>query len=74
MTGREEIGERFGRNLADARKWAGLTQQQLAERVSMTQMDVSRIERGLHCPRLDTVARFAEALDVLIADLLFGVE
>jgi len=70
----EAICEQFGRNLAEARGWAQLSQTQLAEQVNVGQMDISLLERGLQCPRLDTVVALAEALGVLVRDLLFGIE
>lgn len=70
----ETVSEQFGRNLAEARGWAGLSQTQLAEQVGVGQMDISLFERGLQCPRLDVVVALAEALGVHVRDLLFGVE
>jgi ribosome-binding protein aMBF1 (putative translation factor) len=70
----EAVSEQFGRNLAEARGWAGLSQAQLAEQVNVGQMDISLFERGLQCPRLDTVVALAEALGVHVRDLLFEVE
>jgi ribosome-binding protein aMBF1 (putative translation factor) len=70
----EAISQQFGRNLAEAREWAGLTQTQLAQRASICQMEISRMERGARCPRLDRVAALAEALGVHLRDLLFEIE
>ncbi len=70
----EAVSEQFGRNLAEARGWAELSQTQLAEQVSMSQMDISLLERGLQCPRLDTVVALAGALGVLVRDLLYEIE
>jgi len=70
----EAIGRQFGRNLAEAREWAGLTQAQLAQRASMHQVNLSKLERGLSCPRLDSVVRLAVALRVQVRDLLFEIE
>ncbi|HET9677097.1 MAG TPA: helix-turn-helix transcriptional regulator [Solirubrobacterales bacterium] len=70
----EAVSEQFGRNLAEARGWAGLSQAQLAEQVGVGQMDISLFERGLQCPRLDVVVALAGALGVHVRDLLFGVE
>lgn len=74
MSDLEAISEQFGRNLAEARGWEGLSQTQLAEQVSMSQMDISLLERGLQCPRLDAVVALAKALGVLVRDLLYGIE
>lgn len=66
--------ERFGRNLFMARRRAGLAQGELARRVSMQQTDLSKLERGLRNPRLDTVVRLARGLEMPASDLLRGVE
>lgn len=70
----EAVSIQFGRNLAEARGWAGLSQAKLAEQASLSQMYISLLERGLQCPRLDAVVALAGALGVHVRDLLFGVE
>ncbi len=70
----ETVSEQFGRNLAEARGWAELSQAQLGQKVSLSQMEISLLERGLQCPRLDAVVALAEALGVHVRDLLFGIE
>jgi transcriptional regulator with XRE-family HTH domain len=60
---RRAAGEEFGRFVFRARQRAGLTQTQFAERLSMRQVDVSRLEKGYQCPRLDTVVRVIAALE-----------
>lgn len=70
----EAISRQFGRNLAEARKWEGLTQQQLAERVSLGQREIVRLEWGERCPRLDRIVELAEAVGVQVRDLLYGIE
>ena len=68
------ISRQFGRNLAEARDWAGMSQTQLAEQVSLPQVEISRLERGARCPRLDRISALAEALGVHLRDLLFEIE
>jgi transcriptional regulator with XRE-family HTH domain len=41
-----------------------LTQRELAAKAGMSAGQVNRIERGVHRPRLSTIRRLAEALDV----------
>jgi DNA-binding XRE family transcriptional regulator len=64
----------FGRNVAEARGWAGLSQTQLGERVSLHYLEIGKIERGVRCPRLDLVVRLAEVLELQVRDLLFEIE
>jgi transcriptional regulator with XRE-family HTH domain len=54
----------------DARRLAGLTQSELASRLGTTQSVVSRWERGLDVPRVDTLARVLQACG-FEADLTF---
>lgn len=68
------VSEQFGRNLAEARGWARLSQTELAGRASLRQRDVSQLEGGQRCPRLDAVVRLADALEVQVRDLLYGIE
>ena len=51
----------FQRAVVAARLAAGLTQQQLAERVRTGQSVIARIEGGGHPPRLDTLQKRAAA-------------
>jgi transcriptional regulator with XRE-family HTH domain len=68
------IAEQFGRNLSEARGWAGLTQAQLGKQTAMCQGEISRLERGVYPPRLDAVVRLASAVGVQVRDLLFEIE
>lgn len=65
--------EQFGRNLRRLRKAAGLTQMELANRSDMDMAEISRLERGARSPRLDTMVRVAEALDLTIEDVVAGI-
>ena len=56
--------------IASARMAAGMTQGQLAEAIGCTQKDVSRWERGTHAPRVETLAKMAEALGCSIDNLI----
>lgn len=63
----------FGATVRRLRKAAGLTQEQLGERCQMDLSAVSRLERGHRNPRLDTLVRLADALEVPPAKLLEDV-
>lgn len=56
--------ETFSSNLARLRLERGLTQEQLALEAGMTLSEISRIESQRREPRVRTIARLAEALDV----------
>ena len=59
-----------GTRLRAARREAGVTQTALAERIGVDQAVISRLERGVHRPRLDTLARVAEGLNLSVPELL----
>ena len=48
--------------MIDARKTAGLTQKQLAERTGIAQADISRLENGNANPSLRTLQRLAKGM------------
>ena len=52
--------------LLDARKNAGLTQQELAERIGANKGYISRLERGLTIPSVSTLYRIAAAMGLAV--------
>ena len=52
--------------LLDARKNAGLTQQELAERIGADKGYVSRLERGITIPSVSTLYRIAAAMGLAV--------
>lgn len=50
--------------MIEARKNAGLTQTQLAEKIGIDQSDISRLENGEGNPSLRTLKRLAAAMDM----------
>ena len=67
------MSDSIGEKIRTVRKDAGLTQTQLAERMGTTQQAVYMYERGENSPRIDTVAKIAEALKVPV-EYLVGAE
>ena len=59
----------IGKRIKSAREKKGLTQEQLAEQVTLSPMHISVIERGNKLPRLETLINIANVLDVS-ADIL----
>jgi transcriptional regulator with XRE-family HTH domain len=64
------LAERFAANVVWFRHKAGLTQQELADRVGMNRVSLGELERGLRVPRLDTVLRLVAGLGVGNCDLV----
>ena len=61
-----------GSFFAELRKEKGLTQAELAERVGVTGGAVSKWERGLCYPDIETVVRLAEVLGLSVGEILAG--
>lgn len=55
--------------LAISRFSAGLTQEELAERVGISRVSISNLERGQHQPRRITALALAEALGCTLTEL-----
>ena len=54
--------DRFAANLRHARKVAGISQEELADRCELHRTEVSLLERGGREPRLGTMVKLATAL------------
>ena len=64
--------ETMGRRIAAARRARGLTQQQLADQLGVTNKAVSKWETDEGCPDLKTVPALCRALDLTADQLLTG--
>ena len=60
----------FGNYLSRMRKVQGLTQAELAEQLHVTDKAVSRWERGIGLPDINTLEPLADALGLSLADLM----
>lgn len=65
--------ERFGANLARARRLADVTQQELSVRAAIHRTQLSELERGLRLPRLETAIKLADSLEVGLDELCEGI-
>ena len=66
--------ELIGNRLKEARKPAGLTQEELAEQVFLSTVYLSRIENGKVFPTLETLSNLCSALGVSLGWLFSGIE
>lgn len=64
-----ETKERIGRRIKALRKQAGMTQEELAGLVHIDPQHMSRLERGVYFPSLETLELIAQSLGVLLKDL-----
>ena len=67
------FSERMGKNVARYRRLSGLTQAELAERVSVSTAFISRVERGEKMVRVQTLYAISQVLGVS-CDALLGEE
>jgi transcriptional regulator with XRE-family HTH domain len=61
---------KFGCFVADRRKELNMTQKELAAKIHVTDKAVSRWERGLGFPDINTIKELADALNVSITELM----
>jgi DNA-binding XRE family transcriptional regulator len=64
---------KLGARLRRLREGAGITQQELAGRMQITQPALSKIEAGVHDPRLATLEKYARGLELSLKKLLEAV-
>lgn len=68
----DEVG--LGKSLQRARQAAGITQQELCQRASLSYSTLAKIERGaIKAPSIFTIQSIAAALNVSLADLMGDV-
>ena len=64
----------IGDNIRKARKSAGLTQNQLANKLGLSVMSIRRYEAGSRDLKTNALNRIAAALGVTLAELVHGVD
>ena len=64
-----DLDSAFGRKMRDYRESSNLTREQLAEKCNISDKSVSRIELGRCDPRLSTVLKLCQSLDLEIGFL-----
>lgn len=66
----EDINKKIGKRIAEFRKQSGLPQSELAERTKLSTEYISRLERGVNAPSIQTLNVMADVLQVSIKDFL----
>lgn len=64
--------EKMGQFIAESRKLKHMTQKDLAEKLNITDKEVSKWERGLSCPDISLLSSIADILGVSTSELLNG--
>ena len=67
---RKSFMKSIGETIASLRKQKGMTQSELAEKMNVTDKAVSKWERDLSCPDINTISKLADVLDVSVEELL----
>jgi transcriptional regulator with XRE-family HTH domain len=67
------VAQLFGANLAHYRDATGLSQEEVGIRADLHRTEISQLERGLRCPRIDTLIKLAAVLGVTVEELLAGI-
>ena len=58
-----------GERLKEARKKKGYTQKALAEKLGLSQQNIAEWERGKRNPKMTTLQKISEALEIPVSDL-----
>ena len=66
---RYKVNEKLGKRIRRARKDKKISQEELADRVGLHYTTISRIERGISNPPVQTISKIARALKVSLSDL-----
>jgi len=69
-----EAAEQLGRNLRRARRRAGYAHEALGVVCWVRRSEVGLLEKGGRLPRVDTLMKLADALEVRVESLLEGIE
>lgn len=67
---REKRQSMIGENIRKARKAAGVSQKELAERLQVYQKDISRWENGERTPTLEAFTKICRELNVSADEML----
>jgi transcriptional regulator with XRE-family HTH domain len=73
MSARQQHRKILGENLRTLRIKADLSQEKLAEKAGLSTVFVSRIEREIESPSLDSLVKIAKALNVRVKDLVADI-
>ena len=68
------VAEQFGRNAARLRERAGLSQEEAGVRANLHRTEISQIERGMRCPKADTIVKLAGTLGAYPGEFFEGIE
>ena len=73
MDKRKQLNANIGVRIKVSREQAGMTQEQLAERINRSTQFVSTIERGVAGPSIETIISICDALSTTSEWLIRGI-
>lgn len=65
----QSFKQKFGKRIRELRKSKRMTQETLAELISMEPSNISKLECGMHFPTPEKIEKLSKILDVEIQDL-----
>lgn len=72
-TKEEKFLKAFGEQLAKIRKSNGLSQEELANRAGLHAVAITYIETGKRLPKLNTIHKLANGLEIKVEELFKGL-
>lgn len=69
-----DLGQRFGENLVRCRRWANLSQEELARGAALHRTEIGMLEHGRRVPSIETLIKVAGTLNVPESRLLDGID
>jgi len=64
-----KVNEKLGKRVRKTRRDRKMTQEDLAEKVGLHYTTISRIERGISNPPVQTIDKISKALKISLSDL-----
>jgi ribosome-binding protein aMBF1 (putative translation factor) len=64
-----DLEQKVGKRIQKFRKATGITQQELANKISMNRAHLGHLEQGRKTPSLETIEKIAKALKIYPKDL-----
>ena len=64
-----KVNEKLGKRIRKARRDKKMSQEELADRVGLHYTTISRIEKGISNPPVQTIDKISKALKVQLSDL-----
>ena len=72
-TRNEELGRHLGENLRRARRWAAMSQEEVARGAAVHRTEIGLLEQGQRVPGVETLIKVAQTINVPESSLLEGI-